>query len=220
MQSHRRTWKNVVALIAFASLESILHGDGCNRSKWLWPKYRVVRCRLLIEEDGKTRLKDRYVVSSPLLGRVLRIGLKPGDAVEASKTVLATLQPTAPGLLDARQRAQAEARKSAAALSVEQAQSNLNRVREIVVVAEKTLGENQPLKSDSSASEQELDNAQSEYRSQKASYAVAAIAKDIAEFELEQAKGRCLQFESEQGEQGVSSLRLLRRSVVEFYECS
>ena len=202
MQSHHRVWKILLSLIVLACLGSYLAW------RWLQPREVIVAevsrgpMAVLIEEDGKTRLKDRYIVSSPLLGRVLRIGLKPGDAVEASKTVLATLQPTAPGLLDARQRAQAEARKSAAALSVEQAQSNLNRVRESLSLAEKTLGRIIELKTESSASEQELDNAQAEYRSQKASYAVAAIAKDIAEFELEQAKAALLQFESDQGEQG------------------
>lgn len=54
-----------------------------------------------IDEDGKTRVRERYVVSAPLAGRVERIALKAGDAVAAG-AVIATMHPTAPPLLDAR----------------------------------------------------------------------------------------------------------------------
>ena len=54
-----------------------------------------------VSDDGKTRVRDRYVISAPLAGRIERIALKPGDAV-AAKQVVAILTPTAPAFLDAR----------------------------------------------------------------------------------------------------------------------
>ena len=42
-----------------------------------------------LDEEGETRVRDRYVVSAPLAGRVLRIELEPGDPVTAGETVLA-----------------------------------------------------------------------------------------------------------------------------------
>ena len=48
-----------------------------------------------IDEDGKTRLADRYVVSAPLAGRLARITLREGDAVAAG-AVVATLTPVLP----------------------------------------------------------------------------------------------------------------------------
>jgi HlyD family secretion protein len=54
-----------------------------------------------ISEDGKTRVRDRYVVSAPLAGRVQRSVLKPGDNVEEGQ-VVAVLTPTMPAFLDAR----------------------------------------------------------------------------------------------------------------------
>ena len=54
-----------------------------------------------IDEDGKTRLPDRYVVSAPLAGRVGRIALREGDPVEAG-TVVATITPLLSPLLDER----------------------------------------------------------------------------------------------------------------------
>jgi HlyD family secretion protein len=54
-----------------------------------------------IDEDGKTRVRERYVVSAPLAGRLLRVELKPGAPVQVG-TVLATLVPSAPTLFDTR----------------------------------------------------------------------------------------------------------------------
>src|SRR5690606_34624841 len=51
------------------------------------------RLRVTVDEDGHTRIKERYVVSTPLSGRLLRIGLDVGDAVQAGETVLARIQP-------------------------------------------------------------------------------------------------------------------------------
>src|SRR3954470_16153120 len=66
-----------------------------------------------IEESGKTRVKDRYVVSAPTTGRVSRLLLEPGDTVHEGDT-LAELSPTLSPLLDQRTRAETEARLGAA----------------------------------------------------------------------------------------------------------
>ena len=60
-----------------------------------------------IEEDGRTRIRERYVVSTPLTGRLLRITFDVGDAVVADQTVLARMEATDPSLLDPRAVAQA-----------------------------------------------------------------------------------------------------------------
>ncbi|MGA8515413.1 MAG: efflux RND transporter periplasmic adaptor subunit [Burkholderiaceae bacterium] len=66
-----------------------------------------------IDEDGRTRVRDRYVVSAPLVGRLQRISLQEGDTVQKD-TVLATIAPTAPALLDARTEQELTARVGAA----------------------------------------------------------------------------------------------------------
>ena len=85
--------------------------------------------RVTVDEDGKTRIKERYVVSAPVFGRVLRVELKAGDRVEAGKTVLATIEPVDPTLLDARERATVQARLRAAEAAVTGAQARLERGR-------------------------------------------------------------------------------------------
>lgn len=58
-----------------------------------------------VDADGKTRVRERYLVSAPLAGRIGRVALKAGDVVEAGQ-VVATLTPAAPALIDARARQQ------------------------------------------------------------------------------------------------------------------
>ncbi|MDO4232538.1 MAG: HlyD family efflux transporter periplasmic adaptor subunit, partial [Lautropia sp.] len=59
-------------------------------------------------EEGKTRLKARYVLTAPVSGTLLRIDLEPGDRVQAGQ-VLARIAPATSALLDASSRARAEA---------------------------------------------------------------------------------------------------------------
>lgn len=73
-----------------------------------------------IEEDGKTRLRDRYVISAPLAGTIGRITLREGDAVEAGAP-LATITPVLPAMLDERTRREQQ-------LRVEIAQAQRQRV--------------------------------------------------------------------------------------------
>src|SRR6185436_5238990 len=70
--------------------------------------------RETVDQDGKTRIRERYTVSAPLAGRLLRIELDPGDKVAAGKTIVASIEPRDPELLDARAVLQAEANVNAA----------------------------------------------------------------------------------------------------------
>ena len=54
-----------------------------------------------VDEDGKTRLRERYVVSAPLAGQLSRIALREGDVVSAG-TVVATISPVLAPMLDER----------------------------------------------------------------------------------------------------------------------
>lgn len=75
-----------------------------------------------IDDEGETRVHDLYVVSAPINGRLLRIGLKAGDPVAMGKTIVARMVPADPDFLDrrseARLRAQVEALDDMLASSV------------------------------------------------------------------------------------------------------
>jgi HlyD family secretion protein len=81
-----------------------------------------------IDEDGKTRLAERYVVSAPLAGRLARITLKEGDAVGVD-TPLAVLSSVLPVMLDERTRRELTARLEAAQDNVARAQARAARAQ-------------------------------------------------------------------------------------------
>ena len=54
---------------------------------------------LSVEEDGETRIRDPYLISAPLFGRLLRVELEPGDLVSQGQ-VIAMIDPGGPRLLD------------------------------------------------------------------------------------------------------------------------
>lgn len=73
-------------------------------------------------------MRDRYVVSAPLAGRVERSRLRVGDAVDQGQTV-AVLAPAAPALIDARARLELEARVSASEAQRLRAGAELDKAR-------------------------------------------------------------------------------------------
>src|SRR6185295_16728097 len=79
-----------------------------------------------IDEDGETRVRDRFVVTAPVSGEVLRIGLRPGDPVTTG-TTLAVVRPAAPVPLDARSRAEAEALVLSAGSAIGRLEAERNR---------------------------------------------------------------------------------------------
>jgi len=66
-----------------------------------------------VADDGVTRIKERYVVSAPLAGRMSRVELHAGDPVVAGETPITVIEPTDPALLDPRAEAEALARVEA-----------------------------------------------------------------------------------------------------------
>src|SRR5689334_1731408 len=79
-----------------------------------------------VEESGKTRVKDRYVVSAPAAGSLSRIALDVGDMVKEGD-VLAEIAPAVAPLLDQRARAESEARLGAALSALGQARAQTGR---------------------------------------------------------------------------------------------
>ena len=80
-----------------------------------------------VSDDGRTRVRDRYVVSAPLAGRVERIALKAGDRVAAGEAV-ARLLPAAPAFLDARTESELRERLGAAEAQQRRAQAEVLRL--------------------------------------------------------------------------------------------
>ncbi len=146
-----------------------------------------------VDEDGRTRLKERYVVSAPLAGLAERMTLKPGDPVVAGSTVLARIAPSDPGLLDERTRAQAEARVRAAEAAVSRAQPELARyLAELEHVREEYERYLAASKS-GAASVQDVEDERTLLRTTENAAESARFALEMSRYELEQARAALLQ---------------------------
>jgi HlyD family secretion protein len=164
----------------------------------LWPApveadlARVTRglIRETVDQDGKTRIRERYIVSAPLAGRLLRIGLDPGDKVVAGETVVAVIEPRDPELLDARAVMQAEANVRAADAKLKQTTPLLEEAVAAQEFAENELTRLREARSKSSGAvtESQVESALMEYRMRSALVRSARHAEDIARFELAQAQ--------------------------------
>lgn len=146
--------------------------------------------QVTVDEDGKTRIREKYVVSAPLAGRLLRIDMEAGDPVQAGQTLLATIEPPDPNLLDARTIAQAEARVKAAEAARKKMEPMTEQVRAAQAYAEAEL--TRARKAGNSVSKSELENAEYEYRRASEEQRSMRIQEDIARFELEQAQAALL----------------------------
>jgi HlyD family secretion protein len=79
---------------------------------------------VVVEEEGRARIRERFVVAVPVAGYMQRVAVHVGDEVRAGD-VLFTLEPLPPVALDARTRAEAEARVVQAGAAERAAQSEL-----------------------------------------------------------------------------------------------
>lgn len=175
--AHSRRWLPWLGAIVLAAL--IVAG--------LWPKpvpVETVRAskgplRVVVSEEGKTRIKQRYLVSAPIAGQLRRIPFKPGAEVLAGETVLAVIDPVSPTLLDARARLLAEARRDTAAANVAKARSARD-------FAASELRRFEKLHADKTVSIQEFEAAQ--LRDSAASKDFAAAESSLRQVEAELAE--------------------------------
>ena len=144
-----------------------------------------------VDEDGQTRIKERYVVAAPLAGRLLRIGLKPGDNVTAGQT-LATIEPHEPELLDPRAVAQAQAKVRAAESLLERVGPTMERARVELERARKELKRVQDLAQRNVVAQNQWDDAEMVFRAREQDCKAAKFAEDVAKFELEMAQAALL----------------------------
>ncbi len=148
--------------------------------------------QVTVDEDGRTRIQELYVVSAPLAGRLLRIELEPGDPVTAGKTLVASLNPGDPSLLDPRARAQAQAIASAAQAAFERAKIDLTRTADAREVADRELERKTVVWDKGFLTESEYDAVELAAKTAAQDSQAAQSALQIARFELEQAEAALL----------------------------
>ena len=184
--ARRRTW--IVGGIATAVLVALLVWAFAPRPLPVEiATARVGRFERTLDEDARTRVRDRYVISAPLAGRLSRIALREGDAIEHD-AVLATLTPALPPMLDARTEAQLAARVETADAAVSRADARIARARTALAQARSTLKREEGLARDRFIAASQLENDRLAVRGAEQELESAKQDQHVAGHELEQSR--------------------------------
>ena len=143
--------------------------------------------RVTIDEEGKTRVKDRFVISAPVSGFMRRLSLKVGDPIKKGQAV-AELEPLRSGVLDPRSRAEAEASVSAAKASLNAAEENARAAKADAEYARQKFERTKKLFDEGYVSKDLLEQAESEAKKAEANRLSADASVKAAASELEKAR--------------------------------
>lgn len=143
--------------------------------------------QVTVDEDGRSRVKDRYVVSAPVAGTLARIELHAGDSVRRGDLV-ARLVPVSSPLLDPRSTAEAEARVAGAAAALKQASTVVQRARASEEFARREAERQRKLVQAGAAAAQLLEQAELDVRLRAEERASAEFGERVAASELRLAR--------------------------------
>lgn len=143
--------------------------------------------RATVDEDGRTQTSDRFVVSAPVSGQLLRIPHHSGDRVAAG-AVIARIVPTSSPLLDVRSTREAQARVAAARAGASRARAELSRARALFDHADRELAREQKMFDAGVTPRTALDNALLVHETATADVNAARFAVTSADFDFELAR--------------------------------
>lgn len=183
------TWRRYLPLLGGVLLVALIVVG-------LWPRAVTVESGTItrgplvvtVDEEGMTRVKNRYVLSAPVAGQLRRIDWKAGAIVEAGKTVLAVLESRGADFLDARSQAQAEARVRAAEAARDASRAQREGARAAAKMFSADFERLKQLFAQKVLSTQEFDAAQMRAATTQQDDRAAEFALKVAEFELQQAQ--------------------------------
>lgn len=161
-----------------------------------WPQAELVDLgavtrgpfQVTVQDEAKTRVRDAYVVSAPVGGRLLRVPNYAGDQVVAGQTIVAQLEPSEPAFLDSRARAQAEARVKAATAARSLSAADVRQAQAEVDNAASELKRVESLAPRGLVAMVELERAQMRQQKAAAGLESARSALNVKQYELENAR--------------------------------
>ncbi len=142
----------------------------------------------VVEEEGKTRMRDHFIVAATVSGKLRRIHLEAGDRVHAGET-LAWIDP-AP--IDPRESAVLEARLGAARAAQQQADALAGRAEADYAQAEKDLARGRELYKHGIISREAFDKATTLEEAARKQLRAAQSGAESAAFQVEEARSALL----------------------------
>ncbi len=143
---------------------------------------------MTINEEAKTRVRDAYVVSAPVAGRLLRVEVEPGDEVSEGETVIARLTPASPSVLDVRTEEQARRAVEAAEAALALSKADVRRAQAEADYARSELERARKLRETDTVSQAALDRALRAARSADAALDTARAAVSMRQADLDNAR--------------------------------
>lgn len=140
-----------------------------------------------IEEEGRTRVIDRYVISAPVDGVTCRVQLNVGDPVEQGEVLLG-ITPLESQVLDSRSRAQANAKVAAANSSLHVAEERARAAAAAAQLAKSEHKRLKPLVDEGVISRDVFDKAVADVNMTSAEKRSTEFNIEVARYELEAAK--------------------------------
>ena len=169
----------IVAAIVLASLPKPVEVDTA--------EVTLGTLQVTVDAEGRTRVRDRYVIAAPLYGNLARIELDPGDDVQVGD-VLARVSPLEPALLDPRARSELEARVRRAEAARRQAESAVVRAEETAEFAQRELERNRDLARAGALPRLVLEESELEARRAQSTLESARFGARVARYEVEMAQ--------------------------------
>jgi HlyD family secretion protein len=160
-----------------------------------WPQPVMVEAQavkrapltITIEEEGRTRVIDRYVIAAPVDGVTCRVQLNVGDPVKQGQVLLG-ITPMESQVLDPRSRAQARAKVDAAESALRAAQEQARAAATADQLAGNELARLTPLLKQHLITREAYDKAQASADTASANLRSAQFAVEVARYELEAAR--------------------------------
>ena len=155
-------------------------------------KVTTAPLQVVVKEDGTTRIRNVYAVSSPIAGHVDRIEFSVGDPIGAGET-LARIHPLDPPFLDTRTRTELMAAIDAARSNVAVAEVELTRARTARDLAKASHDRAIKLAATNIVSQSQLEQLEGEFDLAKAQVTSAEAMIALRRAELASAQARMAQ---------------------------
>ncbi len=171
------------------------------------------RMEVAIRDDGQTRVRERYVVSTPIAGQLQRVNLKVGDEVRQGETVIARILPAVPNFLNPREQARAEAAIKAAERRLSRVQTDVRAAIDALEQARIDYERYKHLRKSDAATDAQLEQAHLTFLKQTELVNSARFQEDVVKFELEQEKAALIHMTRENFDANTDSIFEIRSPV-------
>ncbi len=142
--------------------------------------------KVILTEEGKTRVRDHFVISAPIAGILQRSGWHEGDTVLTGQTLL-KINPLPATLLDSRSKAEAEDRVAVARSGLQTAEANVRLHQAQVKFASADYERLEQMYAKKLLSERELEQARTDKMQAQARLESFRFMVDAARFRLSEA---------------------------------